>query len=139
VDREEAVARLRGARLGSLATVRPDGRPHVVPFVFALVGEGADLRAYWAVDHKPKRSTSLQRLRNLESNPSVEFEVNGYDEDWSRLWWVRAGGRGRIVENVPERAAALAALAAKYPGYEERPPEGAVVAIDVERVTGWHA
>lgn len=139
MDRADALARLRTARVGRLATVTPDVRPHVVPFVFALVEHDDDVRAYWAVDRKPKRSERLQRLRNLERNPAVEFEVDGYDDEWRDLWWVRASGTGRVVEASDERSAALEALAAKYPRYASEPPPGPVVAIDVERISGWDA
>ena len=37
----EARRRLAAARVAYLATVRTDGRPHVVPIVFALEGEVA--------------------------------------------------------------------------------------------------
>jgi PPOX class probable F420-dependent enzyme len=134
---DDAAKRLEAARVGRLATVTPQGRPHVVPFVFALVRDGRELRIYWAVDRKPKRSGRLRRLENLERNPAAEVLVDSYDEDWSRLWWVRARGNGRIVADADERASALAALAAKYPRYETEPPAGPVVAIDVERVSSW--
>jgi PPOX class probable F420-dependent enzyme len=119
--------------------VTPDGRPHVVPFVFAVVEDRGSVRAYWAVDAKPKRSPRLQRLRNLASNPAAEIVVDGYDEDWDRLWWVRAGGTGRIVQDPDERAAALGALRAKYPRYRDLADDAVVVAIDLERITGWSA
>jgi PPOX class probable F420-dependent enzyme len=122
-----------------MATVSDDGRPHVVPFVFALVEDDPVIRVYWVVDQKPKRSRELQRLRNLERNPAVEFVVDGYDEDWNRLWWVRCGGAGRVVQADAEREAALAALSAKYPQYRVAPPPGPVVAIDVETIGGWDA
>jgi PPOX class probable F420-dependent enzyme len=137
VDREEAVARLRSARVGRLATITPEGRPHVVPFVFALVQDGADLHAYWAVDRKPKRSSHIQRLENLERNPAAEVLVDGYEEDWRGLWWVRGAGEGRVVGSDAERSLALDALKAKYPQYEAEPPGGPVVAIDLERITSW--
>src|SRR5918911_4927121 len=94
VGDEVAISRLREARVGRMATVRPDGTPHVVPFVFALVSlHGGDLRLYWAVDHKPKRPRippgSLRRLENLRVNPAVEVVVDEYDDDWTALWWVR--------------------------------------------------
>jgi PPOX class probable F420-dependent enzyme len=136
MDTDEAVARLRSARVGRLATVRPDGRPHVVPLVFALV-EGSPLTAYWAVDAKPKRSLDLQRVRNLGANPAVELVVDGYDEDWGRLWWVRASGTGRPVDDTAERTRALAALRQKYPQYEEAPPDGPVFAIEIDAVKAW--
>ncbi len=137
MDRNEMMARLRSARVGRLATVTPDGRPHVVPFVFALVESDQGPIAYWVVDEKPKRTLSLQRLRNLERNPAAEFVVDGYEEDWSRLWWVRASGTGRVVDSPPERSAALTALTVKYPQYGSAPPSGPVVAIDIETIAGW--
>lgn len=140
MDRGEAIARLRSARVGRLATVTADSRPHVVPFVFALVERDRDVLAYWAVDRKPKRTERLQRLRNLERNPAAEFVVDGYDEDWRELWWVRASGTGRVVDDAsPEHAAALEALASKYQQYASEPPPGPVVAIDVDRISGWWA
>jgi PPOX class probable F420-dependent enzyme len=139
VDRDEAIARLRAARVGRLATVTSDARPHVVPIVFALVETATALRVYWAVDDKPKRSARLQRIRNLEANPAVELVVDGYDDDWNQLWWVRASGVSRIVHEPAERAAALATLEEKYPQYAAAPPRHVVVAIDVERLTGWEA
>ena len=54
------------ARVARLATVDPDGRPHVVPICFALEGDVL----YTAVDEKPKRTRALQRLRNIEANPA---------------------------------------------------------------------
>ena len=140
MDPGEAIARLRSARVGRLATVTPEARPHVVPFVFALVERDRDVLAYWVVDRKPKRSERLQRLRNLEGNPAAEFVVDGYDEDWRALWWVRASGTGRVIDDASdERAVALEALGAKYPRYAVEPPPGPVVAIDIDRISGWRA
>jgi PPOX class probable F420-dependent enzyme len=139
VTRAEALARAAAARVGRLATVRPDGSPHVVPFVFTLVVDGDAVRLYWAVDDKPKRSTAIARIDNIRANPHVEAVVDEYDEDWRRLWWVRLRGTGRLVETDPERAAALAALAEKYRPYRRRPPAGAVLAIDVSDVWSWTA
>ena len=140
MDPGEAIARLRSARVGRLATVTPEARPHVVPFVFALVERDRDVLAYWVVDRKPKRSERLQRLRNLEGNPAAEFVVDGYDEDWRALWWVRASGTGRVIDDASdERAVALEALAAKYLRYASDPPPGPVVAIEIETISGWEA
>ena len=63
-----------------------------------------------------------------------------YDVDWDALWWVRAEGAGRVVgDDAPERRAALARLAERYPQYREQRPAGPVLAIDVERWSGWAA
>lgn len=137
MDRDEAWARVSSARVGRMATVTPEHRPHVVPFVFALAERGSDRVAYWAVDRKPKRSTDLKRIRNLEENPAVEFVVDGYHEDWERLWWVRCSGKARVVVSETERRSALRALEDKYPQYGNGPPDGPVFAIDIEAIQGW--
>ena len=75
---------------------------------------------YTAVDEKPKRTRRLKRLENIEANPHVEVLIDHYEDDWSKLWWVRLRGTARIVEDP--RAVDL--LVAKYPQYAERRPEG---------------
>jgi PPOX class probable F420-dependent enzyme len=92
---------------------------------------------YTAVDHKPKRTTALQRLADITANPAVALLVDHYEEDWSRLWWVRLDGRARVLDELP--AAAVAALAAKYPQYAALPPAGPGVEISVSRVLRWSA
>lgn len=120
-------------RVGRLATVGADGSPHVVPVCFALLGDVA----YTAVDHKPKRSTSLRRTANLRATGRACLLVDEYAEDWSRLWWVRLDGRGRVVEDAHERSGAVAALVEKYTQYAAQPPQGPVLAVDVVRWSGW--
>ena len=133
MDRSEALFRLAGARTGHLATVRPDGRPHVVVVTFALI----DQVVVTAVDHKPKRTRDLQRLRNIEANPAVSFLTDRYDEAWTALWWVRVDGWAG-VENAGEIFdLAVEGLASKYRQYRETPPEGPVIAITTDVVTGW--
>ena len=83
-----------------LATASPAGVPHLVPVTFACVA-GADDWLVFAVDHKPKTTTRLRRLANIESNPSVTFLVDEYDDDWSRLWWVRADAQARLLGAEP--------------------------------------
>jgi PPOX class probable F420-dependent enzyme len=137
VRRNEALALAAAARVARLATVRPDGGPHVVPIVFVLLDERDGLRLYWAVDDKPKRSTRLTRLENIRTDPRVEVVVDAYDEDWSKLWWVRFLGAARVVAEDAERDSALEALAGKYAPYRLRQPSGDVVAIDVTHVRWW--
>lgn len=118
--------------MARLATVRPDGTPHVVPMTFAL--DGPTILS--AVDDKPKSTTDLQRLRNIAASPAVSVLVDRYDDDWSRLWWARADGTARIEEaaDVPW---AVELLVARYAQYRERPPEGPVIVITVERWAAW--
>jgi PPOX class probable F420-dependent enzyme len=127
--------RLQTAPVARLATVRPDGRPHIVPITFALTGESL----VTAVDRKPKRTTDLQRLRNIAAHPQVSVLVDGYDDDWSQLWWVRLDGPAGVIVGGSERTAALAALLSKYPQYRTTTPDGPVIAITVTNWTGWSA
>ena len=122
-------------RVARLATVDPDGRPHVVPIVFALVGE----TLYSAVDEKPKSSRTLRRIENARARPDVTVLVDRYDEDWTQLWWVRIRGRARVLDEGDEAAAALEALTAKYPRYRDEPPGLPVLAIDGEEWRTWSA
>lgn len=120
-------------RVARLATVSGAGVPHLVPVTFAVEGD----RVMIAVDHKPKTTTNLRRLRNIRENPGVCVLADHYDDDWAHLWWVRADGDARIVETGAERAAAVEALTGKYVRYREHVPEGPVILIKVTRWSGW--
>jgi len=133
VDLPEARRRFREARVARLATVRPDGSPHLVPIVFALERD----TLCFAVDEKPKRSARLQRIANLEHEPRASAMVDAYDEDWSRLWWVRVDGRTDIVVEGSGLERIQRALAAKYVGYRDRPPPGPAVTLRIEHWRFW--
>jgi PPOX class probable F420-dependent enzyme len=133
----QARERFASARVARLATVDEHGAPHLVPIVFALDSE----RVYHAVDHKPKRTTALRRLDNIAADPRVSLLADEYDDDdWTRLWWARADGSARVLEpGCDESRSAIALLRERYVQYRDVPPSGPVVAIDVERWTGWRA
>jgi PPOX class probable F420-dependent enzyme len=122
-------ARLASARVARLAT----SAPRVVPVTFAIAGE----TIYHAVDHKPKATRRLARLDDLRADPRASLLVDHYDdEDWTRLWWVRADGTARILDDAP---AAIDLLVEKYAQYREQRPAGPVIALDVQRIKGWEA
>jgi PPOX class probable F420-dependent enzyme len=123
------------APVGRLGTVSVEGLPHLVPVCFALIGE----IAYTAVDHKPKRTTKLQRIANVTATGHACLLIDHYSDDWTSLWWVRLDGRGRVVNDPDEAARALAGLRDKYRQYAEVPPTGPVLAVDVTRWSGWSA
>jgi PPOX class probable F420-dependent enzyme len=139
LDEEEARRRFFAARVARLATVSAEGEPHLVPVTFAGSGDiGLPDTVVFAVDTKPKASTDLRRLRNIRANPRVSLLVDHYDEDWSRLWWVRADGAARILDPGGGPVGALVgALVAKYPRYGDQPPAGPVVEVTVTRWRGW--
>ncbi len=131
----EALRLLDGARRAILGTSRADGRPHLVPIVFARAGS----ELVTAVDHKPKRTTRLVRLENLAADPRASVLADHYDEDWSQLWWVRVDGTARIVKpDESEHRRAVAPLVAKYPQYEGK-SLGTAILITIHGVTGWQA
>ena len=121
--------------MARLATIDPDGRPHLVPIVFVLDGD----TLYSAVDRKPKRSRTLRRIENARERPDVTILVDHYDDDWSRLWWIRLRGRARVLDEGEEREHALALLQEKYPQYSDEPPDGPVLAVDITEVRDWAA
>ena len=132
---DEAWVRLRTAQRAQLATVRADGRPHLVPIVFAA---DDDRTIYSIADPKPKRGLDLLRHRNIAANPAVSLLVDAYDDEWERLWWVRADGPARIVDDGPERETAIRLLRAKYPPYATwTTPFGAATVMRVERLASW--
>ena len=127
--------RVAEARVGRLATVRRDGRPHVVPCCFALDGDVV----YSAIDDvKGKRTTPLVRVDNIRHHPEVCLLVDEYVEEWSGLWWVRLDGRARVAEpGSPPHTAAVDMQVAKYEQYRAAPPPGPAIAIDVTLWQGW--
>lgn len=127
--------RVERARVARLATIDPDGRPHLVPITFVLDGD----TLYSAVDQKPKRSLRLRRIENARARPDVTVLVDEYDDDWSRLWWVRLRGHARVLDEGEERERALALLAGKYEQYRAEPPRGPVLAVDVTEWREWAA
>lgn len=149
MDEDEARRRFAAARVARMATVTPDGAPHLVPVVFAQV----DDVVYSAVDGKPKTTMALQRLDNIEATGRASLLVDEYREDWSALWWVRVDGSAQVLgAGFPERQRpepglggpemvriAQAALTAKYPQYLSQPPTGAVIAIRPQLWRWWES
>jgi PPOX class probable F420-dependent enzyme len=118
-----------------LATIDPEGRSHLVPIVFVLEGD----TLYTAVDAKPKRSRRLRRIENARDRPEVTVLVDHYEDDWSRLWWVRLRGRARVLDAGEEAERALRLLTEKYAQYRRQPPDLPVLAIDVSDWGSWEA
>jgi PPOX class probable F420-dependent enzyme len=118
-----------------LATVGPDGAPHVVPVVFAVHRDVV----YTAVDAKRKSTQRLRRLANIEGNPQVSLLVDHYEPDWSRLWWVRADGEAAIHYSGDEMATGYSLLRGKYVQYQRIALDGPVVTVAVKKWSSWRA
>jgi PPOX class probable F420-dependent enzyme len=133
---------LTTARRGVLATIALDGRPRTVPICFVI---GAEPVLWTPIDDKPKRADdplSLARVRDIEADPRVTVLVDRWDEDWTKLAWLRATGTAEVVlpGALGHSPAIVAALRGKYPQYathhlETRP----FIRIELERVTTWGA
>lgn len=120
-----------------LATRDAAGNPHVVPIVFCLY----EAAIYSPIDGKPKTSTRLRRLNNLEDSPSASLLLDHYDNDWQRLWWVRLDATGdafRPDAAMTERLQEV--LRAKYPQYLSTPlfkAEPLFVRLRWQQVSAW--
>jgi PPOX class probable F420-dependent enzyme len=131
----DAAAMFAESPVAMLATVGRDGVPHVVPVVFAV----HDDVVYTAVDAKRKSTRRLRRLANIEGNPQVSLLVDHYEEDWTRLWWVRADGEAAIHYSGDEMATGYGLLRRKYVQYQRIALDGPVVTVDVKKWSSWQA
>jgi PPOX class probable F420-dependent enzyme len=117
--------------------VSATGDVRLVPICFALDGE----RVVSVVDHKPKTTTSLARLADIERTGRATLLVDHYDDvDWSALWWVRASGPATVhAPTDPDGDTARLRLGEKYGQYRESPPAGPTYSIMIESLTWWSA
>ena len=133
---------LESARRAILATIAPDGHARLIPICFILAGEPPTL--YTTIDDKPKRDDdplALARVRDIAADPRVTVLVDRWEEDWTRLAWLRAEGQAMLLEHgagPEEHAMVVAALRARYSQYEtHRLEERPLIHIALERVTSW--
>jgi PPOX class probable F420-dependent enzyme len=133
MDQLEMRWRVGGSRVARLGTVGPHGLPHLMPCVFALAGNAI----YTPIDHKPKRTRRLQRLKNIEANPIATVLVDRYSEDWDECWWVLLRGHARILESGDEFERARALLIARYAQYSDPAQIHPIIAIAIDDWVGW--
>ena len=131
----DARARLERTDHGVLSTLHPERGIDSVPVCFVLDG---DLVAIPIDTIKPKRSTRLGRLRNLEGDPRATLLVEHWNfDDWSKLWWVRAS---LLLTDVDRQTLSelTQRLAAKHPQYAEGGIES-VIPLRIVDLVGWSA
>ena len=128
-------------RRAVLATIAPDGRPRLVPICFSLDPGRPVL--YAPLDDKPKRANdplTLARVRDILADPRVTVLLDHWDEDWTRLAWLRAVGIADVLDATGgmEHTAAVHALRARYPQYETHRLEARpTIRVTFQRVTEW--
>ena len=140
LDPDVALERAAAADHGVLATLGQGRAADLVPACFAIVG------AWLAVpidSVKPKGSTALGRVRNLERDPRATLLVEHWDPaDWSRLWWVRLSLRHVRTQQLPSTGQVAEALVdglrSRYRQYRDAPFDDVLV-FRIERITGWSA
>ena len=125
--------RVESAQVARLATVKPDGGPHIVPMCFVLVGQ----TVYSTSDYKPKTTPNLQRFKNIAANSNASLLVDHYDDDWEKVWWVRLDGEARMVTDRSELEEAIDRLRAKYVQYETLERDSSAMALEIKRWSGW--
>jgi PPOX class probable F420-dependent enzyme len=133
----EQRAFVAAARTAVLATVAPHGTPRLVPICFVLDGD----TVVSALDEKPKRTADprdLARVRDILARPQVSLLVHRWDEDWSRLGWVRLHGTAALLEPGQAALGVIDDLRAKYPQYEDQAIDRRpMLSISIDRVSGW--
>lgn len=136
------------ARTATLSTIAPDGRPRLVPCCFAIGFEGGGLVIDTPLDAKPKTTADpmrLARVQDVRRDARVTLLVDRWDEDWSRLAWVRVEGNARLLlpwapRDAPAHASAVGALRGRYPQYREQRLETLpVIRVVPSRIVGWSA
>jgi PPOX class probable F420-dependent enzyme len=136
------LAFLVAARRAILATVDAGGRPRLVPVCY-IVDAIDGVRIITPLDDKPKATDdkrALARVRDIRTRPEVGVLVERWDEDWSRLAWLRLEGRATLLEpdDVPRQT--VERLRAKYPQYATHDLEASpMIAIEVSRAASWGA
>lgn len=135
LSESECFAHLATSRHGVLATVHQVRGVDAVPVVYA-VHHGCVVLPIDRI--KAKRTLTLQRVRNITRDSRCLLLIEGWEEDWTRLWWVQVHGRAAILDSVTTERA-LKVLIERYPQYGR---EGAVVAalgLWPQRLSGWAA
>ena len=92
--------RLRTEPIIWLGSVRPDGRPHLVPVWF--LWDGTTITIY----SQPK----AQKIRNLQANPHITLALEALDEGGD----IAIFGGEATLPDIGDKTTLLAAYAAKY-------------------------
>jgi PPOX class probable F420-dependent enzyme len=125
-DRGRAL--IEAKNLGNIATIMPDGSPHVVPVWID----------YDAGDVLINTAEGRQKLKNIRHDPRVAMDVVNSDNPYEMVTL-----RGRVVEVTHEGADAhIDKLAKKYLGRETYPyrqpgEQRVIIRIEPERVSDY--
>jgi PPOX class probable F420-dependent enzyme len=125
---ERARELVTGRNFGNIATVMPDGSPHVVPVWIDLDGNQILVNT----------AEGRQKLKNIRHDPRVAIDVLNNDNPYEMVTV-----RGRVIEVTRDGADAhIDRLAKKYLGrdtYPNRQPgeQRVIIRIEPERLSGF--
>ena len=115
-------------RVCRVATVAPDGKPHLVPVCHVMNGG----KIYFGSDK------NARKLANLRGNPRIALTIDLYSEDWSQLKGVMVLGTVTLIERGARFKQARARLYEKYPQYpEEAASDSAIAEVTPTRAFAW--
>jgi nitroimidazol reductase NimA-like FMN-containing flavoprotein (pyridoxamine 5'-phosphate oxidase superfamily) len=120
---------LRWARVARVATLSPDGMPHVVP-ICPLLHQG---KVYFATPG------SSRKARNLVSDPRISLAFDDYVEDWDGLRGLTIQGRARLLRRGNRWRELRDLFNEKYPQYPIVSPivDGdVIVEVTIDRLLG---
>ena len=87
------------ARVARLATVDSEGKPHLVPVVFAYDEEHYYIPIDEKTKQRPSKPEKLKRVKNIQANPNIALLIDEYNEDWTKLYFVMIQGRASLISN----------------------------------------
>ena len=125
---ERAQMLIRAKNLGNIATLMPDGSPHVVPVWVDLDGD----------DILVNTAEGRQKLKNVRRDPRVALDVVNSENPHEMVTL-----RGHVVEVTSEGADAhIDKLANKYLGRDRYPfrqpgEQRVIIRIEPERVSDY--
>jgi len=87
---------IRPAKVAHLATADSNLQPYITPVVFVILKD----KIFVPLDYKPKTVPikELKRVQNIQKNPKVAFQVDNYEDDWHKLWFIMLMGYAELVE-----------------------------------------
>ena len=138
----EVAAFLEQGRILQVASLHPDGRPHLVPMWYVMEEGQVVFRSF----------TISQKIRNLRRDPRLSVLVER-GEAYAELQGVMIQGQARLVDDPAHVLALYGKLAAKYSmvggvprglspqeleaAFGRHAAKNTAVVVEAERVASW--
>lgn len=104
--RKQILDVMKGHKVMTIATVRPDGYPQATTVTYANDG----LTLYFGCDE------SSQKVRNIKRNRKVSLTIDHDERNWNKIRGISLGGDAQVVKNSQkEFQRALKLMTKKFP------------------------